>query len=134
VPEPLWLQEEMAREDPSIAITEAALKMRDAVCREVLNLFISNYGAEAGNLALKFMATGGVFIGGGIAITILHKLQETTFMKAFTAKGRLAGLLSTIPVKVISDPLTPLYGAALAASLLVNNAMTSDPKSDFVRR
>ena len=112
--------------DPAAVVTQTALDQRDAVCQDALNLFVSIYGAEAGNLALKFLATGGVYIGGGIAGKILSKLSDGTFMKAFQDKGRLSTLLSSFPVKVILDPLTPLYGAARAAvSLLTEPASTS---------
>ena len=73
---------------------------------------MSIYGAEAGNLALKLKATGGVYVGGGIAPKILPKLRDGAFRRAFLAKGRFAELLAEIPVRVILDELTPLYGAA----------------------
>jgi glucokinase len=79
---------------------------------DALDLFVSLYGAEAGNLALKLMATGGVFVGGGIAPKIIEKLKGKAFMEAFTAKGRLKPLLETIPVRVILNEKTALLGAA----------------------
>jgi len=112
VPDPAWLTEQMSHDDPSSVITQTGLAGRDALCVEALEIFISVYGAEAGNLALKFFATGGVFIGGGIAPRILPKLKEDAFMKAFTDKGRLSTLLSSIPVRVILDPRAALFGAA----------------------
>ncbi|MGH2709167.1 MAG: glucokinase, partial [Actinomycetota bacterium] len=77
-----------------------------------LDVFVSAYGAEAGNLALTALATGGVYVGGGIAPKILPKLEDRTFLRAFTAKGRFAEWLARIPVKVILDPKTALRGAA----------------------
>jgi len=124
MPEPEELRTALASGDPAAAITQAALEGRDPVSQDALNLFVSIYGAEAGNLALKFLATGGVYIGGGIALKILSKLQEGAFMKAFQDKGRLSALLSSIPVRVILDPLTPLYGAARAAATLLNDSLS----------
>jgi glucokinase len=83
---------------------------------QALDLFVSIYGAEAGNLALKVMATGGVFVGGGIAPKIIAKLKETTFVEAFTAKGRLRPLLEAMPVRVILNDKTALLGAARYAT------------------
>ena len=82
-----------------------------------MEIFVSLYGAEAGNLALKVMATGGVYLGGGIAPKIISKLKEPEFMNAFTAKGRMRPLLQDIPVRVIMNPKTALLGAARHAAL-----------------
>jgi glucokinase len=76
---------------------------------------ISIYGAEAGNLALKAMATGGVYLGGGIAPKILSKLKETRFMVAFGLKGRISTVLHSIPVRVILNDKTALLGAGRLA-------------------
>jgi glucokinase len=84
---------------------------------QALDLFVTLYGAEAGNLALKVMATGGMFVGGGIAPKIIDKLTEPTFMQAFRAKGRLQPLLEAIPVRVILNDQAGLYGAACCAAL-----------------
>ena len=75
-------------------------------------MFCSLYGAEAGNLALQYLATGGVFLGGGIAPAILPVLREGGFLEAFRDKGRMAELLYRVPVSVILDPTAPLLGAA----------------------
>jgi glucokinase len=83
---------------------------------QALDLFVSLYGAEAGNLALKVMATGGVYLGGGIAPKIISKLKDPIFMNAFTSKGRLRPLLQAIPVRVILNPKVALLGAARHAT------------------
>jgi glucokinase len=84
---------------------------------QTLDLFVQLYGAEAGNLALKVMATAGVFVGGGIAPRIINKLKESTFIRAFCAKGRLRPLLEAMPIRVIMNDKTALYGAARCAAL-----------------
>jgi glucokinase len=101
-----------AAEDASATITELGLARASARCTRALDVFVSAYGAEAGNLALKALATGGVYMGGGIVPKILPKLEDGTFLRAFTAKGRFAEWLARIPVKVILDPKTALRGAA----------------------
>ena len=113
--EPPWLAKALGEGNAAAAISTAALEDRCPVCTEVLNLFIELYGVEAGNLALKTMATGGVYIGGGIAPKILPKLKEGTFLQAFNAKGRMAPLLQTMPVHIILNDRAALYGPALYA-------------------
>ena len=103
--------------DPAAVISSAALSRSSALCASALDIFVSVYGAECGNAALRFLATGGVFLGGGIAPRILQKLREPPFMESFCAKGRLGPLLATIPVKVILNDRTALLGAGQAASL-----------------
>ena len=88
-----------------------------ALCSQTLDLFVSLYGAETGNLALRAMATGGVYLGGGIAPKIIERLRGPLFMRAFTAKGRLSPLLETIPVRVILNEHTALLGAGRCAML-----------------
>lgn len=100
------------------AITESAMAERCPLCVEVLDLFIELYGAEAANLALKVMATGGVYLGGGIAPKIVEKLKGPTFIEAFLAKGRMRPLLEAIPVRVIMREGTALVGAARYAAEL----------------
>lgn len=80
-----------------------------------LEMMIEIYGAEAGNLALKLLATGGVYVGGGIAPKILPRLRDGAFLAAFTAKGRFAELLERVPVHVILNERTALLGAARLA-------------------
>jgi glucokinase len=114
--EPDWLRREMERHDPSAVISQAALAGTSALCQQALDLFVTLYGAEAGNLALKLMATGGVYVGGGIAPKILQKLSNSTFMTAFAAKGRLEPLLWQIPVQIILNDKVALLGAARVAA------------------
>lgn len=108
--------EEMRRGDPSAAITKAALAGECSLCGQVLDLFVSLYGAEAGNVALRYLATGGVYLGGGIAPKIIDRLRGPGFMLAFTAKGRLSPLLESIPVRVILNDRTALLGAGRCAA------------------
>jgi glucokinase len=115
-PRPPWLEHELLAGDRAAAIGRAGLAGRDAVCVQTLELLCSIYGAAAGNLALKLMATGGVYLGGGIAPKILPKLQEGGFMRSFTAKGRLSDVLERMPVRVITNDKTALLGAALCAA------------------
>lgn len=115
--EPSWLTERLRDEDPSAVIAETALRGENELCTKALRLFVSLYGAEAGNLALKALATGGVYIGGGIAPKILDQLTDGTFMAAFTDKGRLSPVLEDMPVRVILNPETALLGAARHAAL-----------------
>jgi len=103
--------------DPA-ALTSAALKQTDPLASQALDLFISIYGAQAGNLALTVLAAGGVYIAGGIAPKIIDRLADGAFMRAFLNKGRLSPFLATIPVRVIMNPKVGLMGAALAASRL----------------
>jgi glucokinase len=118
--EPTWLAERLKLADPAAVITEVALAGQSEISMQALELFASIYGAEAGNLALKALALGGVYIGGGIAPRIITKLRDGTFLRAFTAKGRYKRLLSSMPVSVIMNPRTALLGAAsMAAELRV---------------
>ncbi len=114
--EPPWLTARLGTEDPGAVISELALAGGSPVCAQALDLFVTVYGAQAGNLALTMMATGGIYLGGGIAPKILAKLQEPGFLNAFTAKGRLRPLLLDIPVRVIMNPTTALLGAARHAA------------------
>jgi glucokinase len=113
--EPAWLAERMANEDPSAVISELALAGKSPLCERTIDLFVHIYGTEAGNMALKVLATGGVFIGGGIAPKILPKMQSGLFMEGFKNKGRFDEIMEKIPVRVILDAKAPLYGAAYHA-------------------
>jgi glucokinase len=120
--EPAWLAEQIAQGDPSAVISKSALEGTSGICVQALDIFVSLYGAEAGNLALKMLATGGVYVGGGIAPKIIRKLSSTAFMKAFSAKGRSGGLVKDIPVRVITNDKTALLGAGHVAALsLIDN-------------
>jgi glucokinase len=113
IEEPTWLAEKLAKaEDPNSVITEMGLAARAEICEKTLDMFVSSYGAEAGNLALKVLSVGGLYVGGGIAPRILEKLKDGTFIKAFTDKGRLSQLLINMPVRVILDSRAALLGAA----------------------
>jgi len=107
--------EQMRSGDPAAAISQAALADACQLCVEALEIFVQIYGAEAGNLALKMLATGGIYVGGGIAPKILSELQTPLFMEAFLAKGRMRTLLEAIPVLVILNENTALRGAARGA-------------------
>ena len=102
----------LARDDPPRVITGEAISGRSPACRDALRLFVSLYGALAGNFALQFFATGGVVLGGGIAPKILPVLSEGSFLEAFRAKGRFREFLAEVPVKVILDDRAALLGAA----------------------
>jgi glucokinase len=105
-------------EDAPAAISEAALTGTCPRCVEALSMFVSAYGAEAGNVALRGVTTAGLYVGGGIAPKILPALQHGGFMAAFRAKGLMTELVSKVPVKVILNPEAGLLGAAVAAQEL----------------
>jgi glucokinase len=115
--EPAWLAERLATAvDPSAVISETALAHQAEISVKTLDMFVSVYGAEAGNLALSAKAVRGVYVGGGIAPKILDKLKDGTFMRAFVDKGRYKDFLSTIPVKVVLNEEAALRGAAYYAA------------------
>src|SRR5581483_11306188 len=113
------LRAALAAGDPSAAIGAAAVAGTSATAAEAVELFVSLYGAQAGNLALTVMATGGVFVGGGIVVKLLTLVAAGGFMRAFTAKGRFANFLSEVPVRVVLDPATARVGCAHAAADLL---------------
>lgn len=114
--EPSWLADEISSGEPAAVISTVALSGRSRLCSEALDLFVTLYGAEAGNLALKVMATGGVYVGGGIAPKIRARLLDGGFIGAFRDKGRFAPLMESIPVYLALNPRAPLLGAALVAA------------------
>ena len=116
--EPTWLAEKVKAGNPAAEIAEAGLTGQAEIARQALDLFASIYGAEAGNLALKALSLDGVYIGGGIAPKLIKKLQDGTFMKAFTNKGRYKQLMTNMPVKVVMNQHTALLGAASVAGAL----------------
>ncbi|MGQ0793533.1 MAG: glucokinase [Deltaproteobacteria bacterium] len=117
--EPGWLAEKIAEGNPAAAVSESALAGTCEIAAQALALFVSIYGAEAGNLALKIMSTGGVFVGGGVAPRIIGKMTDGTFMRAFVDKGRLGRLMEAIPVRVILNDKTALIGAARYAAMQI---------------
>ena len=118
---PGWLAESMEAGDPAAVISQAALQEHDEICVEALDLLVHFYGVEAGNLALKMMATGGVYLGGGIAPQIIGKLQGGLFTTGFRNKGRMQHLLESMPVQVILNDRTALYGPAVFGALSAND-------------
>jgi glucokinase len=113
--EPAWLAEEIKGDDPSAAVSKAALANKCKLAVEALDIFVEIYGAMAGNLALLLKPDGGVFVGGGIAPKIIEKLKDGTFVKAYRDKGRMSWIVESTPVRVLMDDKTALYGAALYA-------------------
>jgi glucokinase len=114
--EPEWLRETMAAGEPAAVISEIGLAGKAEICVKALDLFVSVYGAEAGNLALRAKALGGIFIGGGIGPKILNKLQDGSFLAAFTDKGRYREFAESIPVNVVLNDEAALLGAAVFAA------------------
>jgi glucokinase len=113
--EPSWLKERMQTEDPNAVIGKVGEDGSNELCAKALEMFASAYGAEAGNLALKVLSVGGMYLGGGIAPKILKTMKEGAFMKAFTDKGRLSDLLVHMPVRIILESRAALMGAAAYA-------------------
>lgn len=104
--------------DPAAAISDFGMDGRDPAAVRALDMFVAIYGAQAGNLALTLLATGGVYVAGGIAPKIIAKLKRGGFAQAFNDKGRFAELMRKIPVKVVMNPRVGLMGAALVAGRL----------------
>jgi glucokinase len=106
------VEEQMKQKDPSSVISEWGMKGLDQACVHALDWFVSVYGAEAGNVALKFMSLGGLFIGGGIAPHILDKLKSGPFLPSFLDKGRFKPLLESMPIWIVLNDDAALLGAA----------------------
>ncbi|NOQ15628.1 MAG: glucokinase, partial [Methyloprofundus sp.] len=98
--------------DRNAIISNLGIESKDPVCSEVVRLFVELYAAETGNLALKCLASGGIFIGGGIAPKIRPAMENGDFLRHFLSKGRFNPLLSKISIKISLNPNTPLIGAA----------------------
>jgi glucokinase len=113
--EPAWLAEQIESGDKTAAVSMAALANKSELAVKALDLFAAAYGAMAGNLALLMMSIGGLYVGGGIAPKICEKLEDGTFMRAFSDKGRFSSLVASVPVHIILDDKTALFGAARAA-------------------
>jgi glucokinase len=114
--EPAWLAEEMEAGDKAALIAKHALAEKSELCRDALDLFLELYGAEAGNFALKILALGGIYLGGGIVPKVSKALPSSKFVEAFDAKGRMRELISQIPIRVVLNDKAALQGAALYAS------------------
>lgn len=110
--EPEAVRDASALEDINAIISRSALEQKDALSLATMKLFVEIYGAEAGNLALKSLSLGGVYIGGGIAPKILPFLQDGVFLKAFVSKGRFSSMLSKMSIKISLNQKTALLGAA----------------------
>jgi glucokinase len=116
--EPAWLRDRLMNGDSSAVISEVGLLDGHPLCVQALDMFVSIYAAEAGNLALKSLSVGGVVIGGGIGPKIRKKLAGGTFREAFCGKGRFSALMASIPVRLALDSNAPLLGAARVAASL----------------
>ncbi len=113
--EPSWLRERMEAEDPNAVIGEVGEEGTNELCAKTLEVFVASYGAESGNMVLKVLATGGMYLGGGIAPKIVKTMRSGAFMQAFTDKGRLSDLLTQTPVHIILESRAALMGAAAYA-------------------
>ena len=110
--EPKWLAREFENGEPGLVVTRNGLEKKSSACEQALEIFVSIYGAVSGNLALQVLATGGVYIGGGIAPNLISLIREGRFMEAFLAKGRFKTFLERVPVKLIMNDKASLVGAA----------------------
>jgi glucokinase len=113
--EPQWLRDRIAKEDQNAVIGQCAEDGSSPLCFDTMQIFASAYGAEAGNIALKVLAQGGIYLGGGIAPKMLKTLKSGGFIQAYLDKGRLSPVLEQIPVRVILDDTCALLGAAAYA-------------------
>jgi glucokinase len=118
MPENAKVRAEMETGDKAAVVSEHGLDGSDATCGRAVDIFVSIYGAEAGNLALKVLAAAGVYVAGGIAPHIIDKLRDGAFMRSFREKGRLSSFVESVPVHVILNPKVGLLGAALVAAHL----------------
>ena len=118
--------------DPAPFITKSGLDRSCPVCVETLDLWCAVYGAEAGNLALKVLALGGVYVAGGIAVKILRKIKDGTFFNAFQDKWHFYEILSNVPVSVVLNEWAPLIGAAYEALLPLSSPERNPPHSVIV--
>ncbi len=116
--EPPWLKAQLAQAEDRTPIIAAAAG-NCALAERTMEMFVSILGAEAGNLALTFLATGGLYLGGGIPPRIIDLLQSETFLTPFASKGRFEKLMRDIPIEVINQPEAALLGAARAGQLLL---------------
>lgn len=115
--EPDWLRAELSQAaDATPVIVRAGVENRAEICSAALDLFAEILGSEAGNMALKILAAGGIYLAGGMPARILPRLQQPGFLQAFTRKGRFAEMLENIPVHVVTNPEAALFGAACHGS------------------
>jgi len=115
--EPAWLRDELTEaSDPSAVVGRCAVQEKSELAAEAVNLFLALYGAEASNLALKTLATSGVYVGGGIAPKLRSLFELSPFLTRFDAKGRMRAVVEQIPVRVVLDDKAALQGAALYAA------------------
>jgi len=112
------VESEMKGNDPSLVISKWGLSKQDAVCTRAIEWFVSLYGAEAGNLSLKLMCRGGLYVGGKIAVDFLEAIREGDFLRSFCDKGRFSQLLKTIPVYVVLNEEASLLGAVEFARIM----------------
>ena len=110
-----WEQQQDKAIDPAAIISQAALNKSDTLCLKTMDIFVEAYGAETGNIALKFLPYGGIYIAGGIAAKILPLMKEERFMLAFQEKGRMSPLLDKIPLHIVLNPQVGLIGSILYA-------------------
>lgn len=110
------VHEEMKRKKPPLVISEYGRLGKDPTCTEAMDWFLSIYGSEAGNVALKFLSIGGLYIGGGIAPHLVDMMKNGSFLSSFSDKGRFKPLLESIPIRVILNDEAALLGAAFFAS------------------
>jgi len=131
--EPDWLRDRLASEDPNAVIGECSEDGSSNLCYETMQIFTAAFGAEAGNIALKVLAAGGIYLGGGIAPKILKTLKSGAFTQAFLDKGRLSPVLENIPVRVILDDTCALLGAAAYAELRASEVSGHSERAASVR-
>jgi glucokinase len=124
----------IAAEDPNAVISELALAAESEICEKAMHMFVSAYGAEAGNLALKVLPAGSLYVGGGIAPRILEKLKDGTFTKAFTDKGRLTDVLVNVPVHIVLESRAALLGAAAYAADRAAELKAAAPRTALVKK
>jgi glucokinase len=110
-----WEKETTKTIDPAAIITQAAFKNSDLLCEKTMEIFVEAYGAETGNMALKLLSYGGIYIAGGIAAKILPLMQDGRFLKTFKDKGRVSQLIDKIPVHIVLTPQVGLVGSVLYA-------------------
>ena len=111
--EPQWLKDQIAAAtDAPALISQLAQEGKAAICDQAMTIFVSIYGAETGNVALNFLSTGGIFIGGSVAAKNVSKMKDPIFMESFLDKGRMVDLLKEIPVTIVLNDDSGLIGAA----------------------